>query len=178
MNARKMPVYSSRRAYEGRIVNLRLDEIDSYRGDRRRTVEVVEHSGGVALLAQPSPREIVLVRQYRHAVEADLWEVPAGRIEPGEDERETARRELLEETGYRAESLEYLFSFYTTPGFCNERIRLFAARGLSAGAAQPEEDEQFEMRTWTLDEAWRLVLCDRLRDAKTQIALAFARSQV
>jgi ADP-ribose pyrophosphatase len=174
VNQRKMPVYASQWPYRGRIVSLRVDEIDSYRGDRRRTVEVVEHPGGVAIVAQPSPREIVLVRQYRHAVEADLWEVPAGRIEPGEDEAETARRELLEETGYRAERLEYLFSIDTTPGFCNERIRLFAAHGLIAGAAEPDEDEQFEIRTWPVEEAWRLVLADELRDAKTQIALAWA----
>ena len=132
-------------------------------------------SGGVAIVAQPAPGEIVLVRQYRHAVGQDLWEVPAGMIERGEPPLETARRELIEETGYRAESLRFLFSLYTSPGFCNERIHLFAAEGLTLGEAAPEDDEQFEIRTWKIEEAWHLVETDRLRDAKTQIALAWAR---
>jgi len=170
-------VHSSRRVYEGRVVNLRVDEIDTYRGGGRRNVEVVEHSGGVAIVAQPSAREIVLVRQHRHAVDEDLWEVPAGMIERGEPPLETARRELIEETGYRAESLRFLWSMYTTPGFCSERIHLFVAEGLTLGEAEPEEDEQFEIRTWNVDEAWALVEADRLRDAKTQIALAWARGR-
>jgi ADP-ribose pyrophosphatase len=171
-----LEVYSSRRVYEGRVVNLRIDEIDSYRGDARRNVEVVEHVGGVAIIAQPAPHEIVLVRQYRHAVDEELWEVPAGMIERGEPPHETARRELIEETGYRATSLRFLWSMYTTPGFCNERIHLFVAEGLTLGEAAPEDDEQFEIKTWRVDDAWKLVESDRLRDAKTQIALAWARS--
>ncbi len=170
-----MKVHASRRAYEGRVIDLRLDEIDTYRGDGRRTVEVVEHVGGVAIVAQPSPSEIVLVRQYRHAVGEDLWEVPAGMIERGEPPIETARRELIEETGYRAEELEFIWSIYTTPGFCTERIHFFVARGLTPGEAEPEEDEQFELRVWSLEDAWVLVEADKLRDAKTQIALAWAR---
>lgn len=172
-----MHVYSARRAYDGRVVNLRVDEIDAYRGDAHRNVEVVEHVGGVAIVAQPSPGEIVLVRQYRHAVGQELWEVPAGMIERGEPPLETARRELIEETGYRAETLRFLFSMYTTPGFCTERIHLFVAEGLTQGIAEPEDDERFEIRTWSVEEAWSLVETDRLRDAKTQIALAWARGQ-
>ncbi len=170
-----MQVHGSRRVYQGRVVGLRVDEIDAYHGEAHREVEVVEHPGGVAIVAQPSPGEIVLVRQYRHAVGQDLWEVPAGMIERGEPPLETARRELIEETGYRAASLRFLFSLYTSPGFCNERIHLFCAEGLTPGEAAPEDDEQFEIRTWKIEEAWQLVETDRLRDAKTQIALAWAR---
>jgi len=115
------------------------------------------------------------VKQHRHAVEGDLWEVPAGMIERGEPPLETAKRELLEETGYRADSLRFLWSIYTTPGFCQERIYFFVADGLTAGEAQPEDDEEFELRVWSLDDAWRLVERDELRDAKTQIALGWAR---
>jgi ADP-ribose pyrophosphatase len=117
----------------------------------------------------------VLVKQHRHAVDGDLWEVPAGMIERGEPPLETAKRELLEETGYRADSLRFLWSIYTTPGFCQERIHFFVADGLTAGEAQPEDDEEFELRVWSLDDAWRLVERDELRDAKTQIALGWAR---
>ncbi len=170
--------YASERIYSGRVLNLRVDEIDRYRDGGRRSVEVVEHVGGVCVIARPTPAEIVLVKQYRHPVAADLWEVPAGMIEHGEPPIETARRELVEETGYRAESLRFLWSIYPTPGFCDERIHFFVADGLTPGEAQPEDDESFELRTWSLDEAWELVERDELRDAKTQIALAWARSQV
>lgn len=172
-----MKPYSSERIYSGRVVNLRVDEVERYRGGGRRTVEVVEHVGGVCVIARPTPDEIVLVKQRRHAVDADLWEVPAGMIERGEPPLETARRELIEETGYRAESLRFLWSIYTTPGFCEERIHFFAADGLTAGEAEPEEDEQFELRTWRIDDAWSLVERDELRDAKTQIALGWASAQ-
>jgi len=172
-----MNVYETEQIYRGRVVDLRVDEIDRLRGGGRRKVEVIEHAGGVCIIALPTPREIVLVKQYRHAVDAELWEVPAGMIERGEPPIETARRELIEETGYRADSLRFLWSIFTTPGFCNERIHFFAAEGLTAGDARPEDDEEFELRTWSLDDAWALVERDELRDAKTQVALAWARTQ-
>lgn len=171
-----MKSHASERIYSGRVVNLRVDRIDRPRGGGERNVEVVEHVGGVCVIAQPDPSTIVLVKQYRHAVVSELWEVPAGMVERGEPPLETARRELIEETGYRAESLEFLWSMYPTPGFCTERIHFFVARGLTPGAAEPEDDEEFELRTWSLDEAWNLVERDELRDAKTQIAIAWARS--
>lgn len=168
---------SSERIYTGRVVNLRLDEIPKPRGEGTRRVEVVEHVGGVCVIARPTPREIVLVKQYRHAVGGELWEVPAGMIDRGEEPIETARRELIEETGYRADSLRYVWSMFSTPGFCEERIYFFAAEGLTAGEAQPEDDEEFELRVWPIEEAWELVERDELRDAKTQIALAWARRE-
>lgn len=172
-----MKVYESKRVYEGRVIDLRVDEIDQLRGGGRRNVEVVEHVGGVCVIACPTPNEIVLVKQHRHAVDRDLWEVPAGMIERGEPPIETARRELIEETGYRAESLRFLWSIYTTPGFCDERIHFFVAEGLAPGVAEPEADEEFELRVWPVEEAWKLVEADQLRDAKTQIALAWALRQ-
>src|SRR5579884_487809 len=105
-----MQPHSSRRLYEGRVINLRLDEIDKARNGGRRLVEIVEHAGGAVIIALPSPREIVLVRQYRYAVGEELWELPAGMIEPGEDPKDAALRELEEETGYRAGSLRELWS--------------------------------------------------------------------
>jgi ADP-ribose pyrophosphatase len=171
---RAVKPFSSERIYTGRVLNLRVDEVAQVRGGGRRKVEVVEHVGGVAIIARPAPGQIVLVKQHRHAVDSDLWEVPAGMIERNEPPIETAKRELLEETGYRAESLRFLWSIFTTPGFCEERIHFFVADGLTPGDAQPEDDEEFELRVWSLDEAWKLVENDELRDAKTQIALAWA----
>ena len=116
------------------MLNLRVEEVDKPHGGTR-LVEVVEHTGGVVIVAQPDPGTIVLVRQYRFAVEATLWEAPAGMIDPGEDPAAAALRELREETGYRAERIEFLFSAYSTPGFCQERLHFFVARGLTPGAA-------------------------------------------
>ena len=172
-----MKVYSSKHVYRGRVVSVRVDEVDKYHGEGRREVEVIEHAGGVAVIAQPTPETIVLVKQQRHAVDADLWEVPAGMIERGEDPAATAHRELIEETGYRAERLRFLWSIYTTPGFCEERIYFYAAEGLSEGAPAPEDDEQFEIRIWRVEDAWAMVERDELRDSKTQIALTWARGR-
>jgi ADP-ribose pyrophosphatase len=172
-----MKVHASERIYTGRVLNLRVDEIDAPHGDKRRKVEVVEHQGGVVVIAQPSRETIVLVRQYRHPTGQELWEVPAGMIEWGERPLETARRELIEETGFRAERLRFLWSIYTSPGFCEERIHFFVAEDLTQGEAAPEEDEAFELRIWPVEEAWKLVERDELRDAKTQIALAWARGR-
>ncbi|HEV3157743.1 MAG TPA: NUDIX hydrolase [Candidatus Baltobacteraceae bacterium] len=169
-----MQIYSTQRIHEGRVLNLRLDEIDSYTGGKRR-VEVVEHVGGVGIIAQPTPSSIVLVRQYRHAVGQYLWEIPAGMIDRGEDPVETARRELIEETGFRAQGFRQIRVVFPSPGFCNERIHIFLAEGLTVGEAQPEDDERIEIRVWDLDEAWALVERDELLDGKTQIALAWAQ---
>ncbi len=173
-----MKPVASERIYSGRVLNLRVDEVARQDGVGTRRVEIVEHVGGACIIARPTPAEIVLVRQYRHGVGAFLWEVPAGMIERGEPAVETARRELLEETGYAAASLRFLFSMYSSPGFCEERVSFFVADGLTPGVAQPDDDEMFDVRTWAVAEAWALVERDELRDAKTQIALAWARQSI
>ena len=166
-------VHGTRRIYEGRVVNLRVDAIE-YAHGHRGEVEIVEHRGGVAIIAQPSTATIVLVHQYRPAIGRELWEVPAGKLEAGEDPATCAVRELAEETGYRAEAMRKLWTFYTAPGFCSELLHLFVAEGLTPGPPSPEESEQIEVRVFELDEAWALVTRDELPDAKTQIALAVA----
>ena len=172
-----MTVVGTRRVYEGRIINLRVDEVIRDDG-HRSAVEVVEHRGGVAIIAQPASHSIVLVRQFRPAIGRIMWEVPAGKLEANEDPMECATRELIEETGYRAQRLRRLWSFYTAPGFCSELLHLFVAEKLKAGEARPEEGERIEVQTFDVDEAWRLVVADELPDAKTQIALAWARQQI
>jgi ADP-ribose pyrophosphatase len=169
-------VLGTRHVYEGRVLNLRVDDV-RYANGHRSTVEVAEHRGGVAVIAQPHDSTIVLVRQYRPAIGRELWEVPAGKLEAGEDPLDCATRELTEETGYRAQRLRKLWSFFTAPGFCTERLHLFVAEKLTPGAQQTEEDESIEVRTFDVEEAWRMVVADEIPDAKTQIALAWVRSR-
>jgi ADP-ribose pyrophosphatase len=167
-------ILGTRRIFEGRVINLRVDDVE-YDNGARSNVEIVEHHGGVAIIVQPSPRSIVLVRQYRPAIGRDLWEVPAGKLERDEDPLACATRELIEETGYRCSTMRKLWSFFTAPGFCNERLHLFVAEGLTAGAAEPEATEVLHPREFKLDEAWAMVGRDEIPDAKTQIALSWCR---
>ena len=172
-----MNVYGSRRIYHGRVIDLRVDEVDARKGGRR-DFEVAEHKGGVVVIAQPEPSSIVLVRQYRHAVGEALWEVPAGILEPGEDPAVAAARELREETGYRAASMRFILSGYSSPGFCTELLRFFVAEELVAGEPSPDDDEEFDVQTFAVNEAWAMVERGELRDLKSQLALAYAVMQM
>lgn len=169
-------VVQTRRIYEGRVLNVRVDEVALPNGHTSK-FEIVEHNGGVCIIAQPTPASIVLVRQYRPSTGRVLLEVPAGKLERGEDPQACAQRELVEETGYRCERLRRLWSFYTAPGFCSELLHLFVAEGLSPGVAQPEENESIEVVVMPVADAWAMVERDELPDAKTQIALAVLRTQ-
>jgi ADP-ribose pyrophosphatase len=168
-------IHGTRRIFEGRVIRLRVDDVE-YDNGARANVEIVEHDGGVAIIAQPSPRSIVLVKQLRPATGRELWEVPAGKLERGEDPLDCARRELGEETGYRCGAMRQLWTFYTAPGFCNERLHLFVAEDLTRGTPHPEATEVLHAREFDLNEAWAMVELDELPDAKTQIALTWCRS--
>jgi ADP-ribose pyrophosphatase len=132
--------------------------------------EVVRHSGSVVILATlegtGGPR-VLLERQYRHAADSYLWELPAGRIDKGEGALVAARRELIEETGYRAGRWKKILKFYASPGFVAESMTLFWARDLKSGPAQPEADEVIEQKLVPLSQAVRMVLEGKIRDAKT-----------
>ncbi len=171
------PVLATRRIHEGRVLNLRVDEIEARDGGTR-WVEVVEHAGGVGIIARPAPSTILLVRQYRHAVGERTWEVPAGMIDRHELPEVAAKREFEEETGYRTGRVRFLFSLYPSPGFLAERVGLYAADELSPGESLWDDDEVFDdVRAWDLDEAWSHVVSDEWRDAKTQIALQWALAE-
>jgi ADP-ribose pyrophosphatase len=169
-------IHGTRRIFEGRVINLRVDDVE-YDNGARSNVEIVEHNGGVAIIVQPSPRSIVLVRQYRPAIGRELWEVPAGKLERGEDPLACATRELIEETGYRCRTMQKLWSFFTAPGFCNERLHLFVAVDPTPGVAAPEATEVLQPREFSLDDAWAMVERDEIPDAKTQIALGWCLAQ-
>jgi ADP-ribose pyrophosphatase len=157
---------SSTRVYDGRVVRLRVDEIRSA-GGRRGTREVVEHPGAVAIVPLlPGPR-VVLLRQWRYCVGGWLLEIPAGTLEPGEEPLECARRELIEETGHAAARVQPVLSFYTTPGFSTEILRIFLATELTPKEARQDEDELLETVAVEWDEAVAMCLDGRIRDAKT-----------
>ncbi len=142
-------VFSSRRLYQGRVFNVRADELRYCDGSEHR-VDVVEHGASLAIVATPRPDHVVLVRQYRHAVGSMLWEVPAGTAEPGEAPLEGAKRELREETGYSAGRIRLIGSAWMTPGFCSEVMHFFHADELTAGEPAFDDDERIEIACLTI----------------------------
>lgn len=159
-------ILSSEMIYEGRVFGLRRDEVEEPSG-LRATREVVTHPGSVVVLPVLPDGRIVLVRQYRHATRQYLWELVAGRKEPEETPKQGAARELLEETGYRAKRMKVFLDVFPTPGFLEERMYLLLAEGLTAGEAQPEEDEKIEVRAFRLKELKQMIKSGRMRDAKS-----------
>ena len=132
--------------------------------------DLIHHSGSVVVLAVDdtlSTPRILLERQYRHAAKDYLWEIPAGRIDPGENALEAAKRELIEETGYRAERWRRILKFYASPGFVAETMSVYMATGLRKGEAEPEEDEIIHHRMVPLATAVKMVVNGTIRDAKT-----------
>jgi ADP-ribose pyrophosphatase len=156
--------------YAGRVVTLRLKYLPQPDGTSRLR-EIVEHVPGAAVVAIDADGQVLLVRQPRPAVEMHLLELPAGLVDPGEQPIDTARRELEEETGYTAEHLEPLLSFYTSPGFCTEVIHIFVATSLQAGAAHPDDGEDIELVRVPLAQAIDQVLDGDISDAKTVTGL-------
>ncbi len=165
---------SSAYLYRGKIINLRQDRVLPPGGKEPALREIVEHPGAVAILVRDQKGRVLLVRQYRHAAAGVLLEVPAGKLEPGEEPLSCARRELAEETGCRGGSWRELSWFYSSPGFCDEKIYLFLAEGVSEGLPAPDGDEALEPFWIDLAEARQAVLEGRINDAKTIIALQFA----
>ena len=165
----KARLVSSRTVYRGPVFWVTTDHVEEPNGVRARR-DVIHHSGSVVVLAVDdsgaTPR-VLLERQYRHAANDYLWELPAGRIDPGEQELKAAQRELLEETGYTAAHWRRILKFYASPGFVAETMAVFMATGLRAGEAQPEEDEVIYKRMVPLASAVRMVLRGTIRDAKT-----------
>ncbi|HMK24275.1 MAG TPA: NUDIX hydrolase [Terriglobales bacterium] len=162
-------IISSRTVYRGPVFWVTSDRVIEPSGVRVLR-EVVRHTGSVVVLAttegSPEP-SILLERQYRYAANDYLWELPAGRIDKGEQPLAAAKRELLEETGYMAKRWKPILRFFASPGFVAEPMTVFWARGLTAGAAQPEADEVIEEHLVPLSKAVRMVLRGTIRDAKT-----------
>jgi len=170
-----MKLLATKRIYEGRVINLRVDSVETHRG--QYDMEIVEHSGAVVVIAQPAPDEIVLVRQHRHAIGADTWEICAGGIDAGETAEHAAIRELREETGFRARSVRRIWSAYSAPGFCNELLHFFHTDAYDIGEPEPDAEEEIEVATFPLKRVLEMIERDELRDAKTQVAVLWALRQ-
>ena len=152
--------------YQGKVFRLQRDTVIEPGGVQVER-DIIVHPGSVVVLPIFKDGRILLIRQYRHSVGEFLWELVAGRKEPNESPAAAARRELVEETGYTVKRLRKLMRIVPTPGFVNEWMWIFAAEGLTEGAAQPEEDEKIVPRIFTLKQAERMIERGTLRDAKS-----------
>ena len=172
MTSRRARVLSRRVIYSGRVFGVRRDRVVEP-GGVTVTRDVVTHSGSVVLLPVFPDGRILLVRQYRHAVGRSLWELVAGRIEPGERALPAARRELLEETGYTARRFAKLLDVFPTPGFVSEHMLVYLVEGLTPGASRPETDERITARKFTPAELERMMRRSALRDAKSIVGILY-----
>lgn len=164
--------------FDGRIVKLRVDEVELPNG-KTSTRELIKHPGAVALIAVTDEKKIVLVEQYRKPMEKALVEIPAGKLDAGEDPKDCAIREMEEETGYECEVIEPLISLYTSPGFADEIVHMFVAKGLKKkeNARGLDEDEFVDILEVTLEEALELIRDERIQDAKTAYAIQYLQLQ-
>lgn len=167
---------SSQLVYNGRAVRLRVDTVQMP-GGRETTREIVEHSDCVAVVALDAGNNVLLVKQFRHAVAKELLEIPAGGIDPGEDPIAAVRREMQEETGYLPRKVERLGGFYSSPGFCTEYLHLYLATDLVPSQLYAEDTESIRLVPVTLAEIPRLIASGNICDAKSIIGLrAFLES--
>ena len=167
----------SRRIYTGRVLNLDIDRVRFPDGSVGE-LEMIRHSGASAVvpfLSDPTGEDpqLLLIKQYRYAANGFLYELPAGRLDPGEDPADCARRELREETGCTAERVEFLYTMYSTPGFTDERIHLFMAAGLTHGDTGHESDEFLTVETLPLSRALEMIRDGVIQDAKTALGILY-----
>jgi ADP-ribose pyrophosphatase len=175
-----MSLVSTERLYSGRIVNLDRDTVRFPDGSLGQ-LEMLRHPGASAVVpfldhpGDADPR-VILIRQFRHAADSYIWEVPAGRLDAGEPPETCAHRELEEEAGMKAATLEHLTTVYTTPGFTDERIHLFMAWDLSRATQRREPDEFMEVQERRWSHIGRMIRSGEIKDGKTLVALLFVQS--
>jgi ADP-ribose pyrophosphatase len=167
---------STERIYEGAILNLRRDKVTIHSGGTSYR-EIVEHNGGAVAVAITEAGKLVMVRQYRKALERPVLELPAGKIEKGEEPYETIVRELKEETGYSADNFELLTAFYPSVGYTNEVLYIYLATGLTPGPTCYDEHEAMDILEVDFEEAHNMVVAGEIRDAKTMLGILLAKNR-
>jgi ADP-ribose pyrophosphatase len=169
--------FSSTYVFRGKIISLRQDKVTLPDG-RESIREIVEHPGAVVILALTNDDKMVMIRQFRKAADEVLWELPAGKVEPGENLKNCALRELEEETGYFSRKIKKLITFFSTPGFCNEKLTLFLAEDLEKRNKNEDADEFIEVELVNPNEALKLVQKNIIKDAKTIIGILYFVSSI
>ena len=159
-----------KKIYSGKVIKLQVESVRLPNG-HQVDLEWVDHPGAAAVVPLLDPHRVVLIRQYRHATGGYLYEIPAGKLDLGEDPELCARRELLEETGYEAEEIRPLISIWMTPGFCNEKIHLFEASRLQVRKQNLEQDEVLEVKIFSWDDVLNVMESGEIQDAKSMVAL-------
>ena len=175
MDSHSEATISSKRIYEGHIINVRVDTVRLPSG-REATREIVEHSHAVCIVPIDNDGKVVLVRQYRKPAEEALLEVPAGGVEDGEVSEEAVLRELQEEIGYTADHIEHLSSFWVAPGWATEYMHAYLATGLRESRLEADEDENIEVVRLPFDEAVAMFKTGGINDGKTIAALLLAQA--
>lgn len=161
--------------FEGRIIRVRKETVELPDGsvaDR----ELIAHPGGVGVIAADENRQVFMVSQYRIAARSMMLEIPAGKLEYGENPLECGKRELIEETGYSAEEFTHLGEYYATPGYCEEKLNIYLARGLKFVGQNLDEGEFLNVKKYDIDELYRMVMDNKIYDAKTAIAILKAKA--
>ncbi|ULT55551.1 NUDIX hydrolase [Neobacillus drentensis] len=168
----------SEEIFSGRIISLHVQDVELPNGKQSKR-EIIKHPGAVAIIAVTDENKVVMVEQYRKALERTIVEIPAGKLEKGENPEYCARRELEEETGYECSSLELVTSFYTSPGFADEIVHVYFAKGLTkkVDAAGLDEDEFVNLEELTLEEAQSYITEQKIFDAKTIFAVQYLQLQ-
>lgn len=168
----------SQEIFSGKVISLHLEDVELPNGKTSKR-EIIKHPGAVAIIALTDDNKIVMVEQYRKALERTIVEIPAGKLEKGEEPAVCARRELEEETGYVCENLELLVSFYTSPGFADEIVHVYLATGLTQkeDSAALDEDEFVNLEELTLNEAVQYIKEQKIHDAKTVYAVQYLQLQ-
>ena len=164
----------SERIYDGRILNLRKDTVTVETGTSER--EIVEHNGGAVIVPVTDDGKIVMVKQYRKAAERVMLEVPAGKIDPGEDHYTTAIRELREETGYTADNVRFLTKMYPSVGYSEEKLYIYMVTGLTPGETDPDENEAIDVVEIPLEEIHKDIMEGKIEDAKTICGIMMVKS--
>ena len=167
---KKARTIKSKSIYRGRIVELKVDRVIEP-GGVETTREVVCHPGSVVVVPHLPDGRVILVRQYRYAVKESLWELVAGGMERGETPRQSARRELLEEAGYRARVLKPLVEFYPSPGILSEKMHLVEAWDLTPGKGHPDADERIEVGFFAVSKIIEMIRSNEIRDGKTLVGI-------